>query len=171
MATLTLAQKQTLRSHIENTPALAALTGDFGALADAINANASPDFYVWKSRLTLHDVTDKTSPLGTTFAWGGTQGGYINRSQGERDCWAQIWNTSLSCDPSKDNVRTAFSDIFSGAGAGAVNNRSHIDAMAKRLANVLEKLFATGTGSSGSPAKMGVEGTVRAQDMNEILTS
>lgn len=166
---LTLAQKQTLKAAILADPVLAAKTSgpgtDYGFIADALNKDAAPAFWGYKALLGKHELTDQTSPDGTTFAWGGTTGGFINRSQGERDCWREIWNTSLSCNPSRANVRAAFDDIFSGAGAGAVNNRAHIAAMIRRKATVVEKLFATGTGSTASPGTFAVEGSVDLSDI------
>jgi hypothetical protein len=62
-------------------------------------------------------------------------------------------------------VRAAFDDVFSGTGAGAVNNRAHIVAMSRRLASRIEKLLATGTGTTGSPATMGFEGPISYRDI------
>lgn len=173
---LSLAQKQSLKAMILADGALSALVGDPGALAAALNAEASPAFVAWKTRLAKYDATDLVSPTGTAFAWGGTTGGYINRSQGERDCWRELWNSALACNPSLPNVRTAFADIFSGAGAGAQNNRAHLLAMSTRRASVVEKHFASGNGAAPTAltdagTMFVVEGAIRAQDLAEILAS
>lgn len=173
MANLTLSQKQTLRAAIEADSALLALAqaNEYSQLAAALNANASPDFWAWKTRLPKHDLTDKVSPDATTFDWGTQAGNFIARSQGERDCWRELWNTSLTCDPSNQRVRDAMANIFSGTGAGAVNNRTHFLSMARRLVNRMERVFATGTGSTASPGDFVVEGTLAAQEMASILSA
>jgi len=170
----TASQFSTLKSHLTGDSTLNAMAnaGDYNGVADAYNAAASPDFIVWKSKLLKHEITDEVSPTGTTFTWGGSTGGYINRSQGERDAWDQLWNKSLSVNPSLANVRVAFADIFSGAGAGAQNNRAHLDAMSKRKATRAEKVLkASGTGSDASPALLGWEGVMEPSDVGAILSA
>lgn len=173
MPTLTPDQRATLKAFILASPTLGPLATsfDYGAVADGLNALVSPAFVVWRSRILKHDVTDKVSPTGTSFVWGGATGGYIARNQGERDCWRELWNSSLSVDPSLPNVRAAFDDIFSGSGAGAQNNKAHIAAHSKRSATLGEKVFAQGTGTDASPATLVVEGTYRAQDIGAILAA
>jgi hypothetical protein len=171
---LTSQQLAAIKADILASPDLASqpanTDGDF-EIARLYNLEASPAFYAWKTKLLRHDVTDKAGPSGTTFDWGTQSGNYIQRSQGERDCWREIWNTSLSCDPSSPRVREAFDNIFSGAGAGAVNNRAHILAMSRRLASRIEKLLATGTGSTASPATMGYEGPINYRDIGTARSS
>lgn len=138
--------------------------GDF-EIARLYNLPASPDFWVWKTKLLKHDATDSTSPDATTFSWPA----YISRSQGERDGWREIWNSTLSVNPSLANVRQAFADIFSGA-AGAAN-RTHLNAMARRSASRIEKLLATGTGTTASPATMGYEGPISYREIQTARSS
>jgi len=85
-------------------------------------------------------------------------GANITRSQGERDAFREIFNSTGTVNPSLASIKAAFADIFSGTG-GAVN-RTHITAMSKRKANRLEKIFATGTGTLASPGTLVVEGDV-----------
>ena len=170
---LTLAQMQTLKTTILADPVMGPLAAQFsvGAISRLLNEPTAPDFWVYRTVMYKHDVTDKVSSDGTTFTWGGATGGYIARSQGERDGWRELWNSSLSCSPTQANVRAAFDDIFSGAGAGAANNRAHIKAHSRRLASVAEKLFAAGTGSTASPATMTAEGAVTDADVEQALRS
>ena len=130
--------------------------------ADLLNSPTAPAYQVWRSTLALHDLTDQpdvdtngTTP--TAFTWGGAQGGYIARSEGERSAFHALFNTALACKPYLANVRTAFNDIFSGAGAGAVGNRAHIWARGQRAATVVEKLLAVQT--VGGPTQTGNRGT------------
>lgn len=164
---LTAAQALALKNDINADPVLSALpnTADNAfAIAAAYNADSAPAFYVWKTRLLKHDVTDLTGPDGTTFDWAGP-GGYIARSVAEKDAWRELWNSALACNPSLPNVRAAFADIFSGTGAGAVNNRAHINSLGRRVARRIEKLYATGTGSTATPATLTYEGTISYNDV------
>lgn len=61
------------------------------------------------------------------------------------------------------NVRQAVNDAFSGAG-GALS-RAAIRLAGQRNANVLEKLFSSGTGDSANPATMTVEGALSYQEV------
>lgn len=174
---LTTAQMQTLKAFIlaDGTLSAMAAANNYQGIADALNAAST--FWCWRTVLNKHDVTDLTSidPLdGVTtrmFNWSGA-GGFIQRSQGERDAWGQIWNSSLTCNPSLANVRACFDDIFSGAGAGATNNRAHILALEKRLATLAEKTLASGAGTAATPGLFSTfQGTVNSITVNQILNS
>lgn len=146
-------------------PQLATLKADVAAntatidLAAWYNGLFSPDFWVWRK----DELTNSTSIDGTTFSWVGT--GFITRSQGERDAWREMFNGTNSVNPSLAQVRTAFGDIFSGATAPAPANRTHLLTVARRKATRAEKLFATGTGSTASPATMAAEGAISGADV------
>lgn len=140
--------------------------GAFG-IRDLYALAASPDYWVYKTSLTKSDLTDRTSPDGTNFSYSGP-GGYISRSPGELSAWADLFTTDSRCDPSLPQVRQAFADIFSGAGAFAVSNRTHIAAMFRRKANRLEKLLATGNGAAATPSTMNFEGTVSYAEIQEV---
>jgi hypothetical protein len=161
---LTTAQLTALKNDIAVDPVLSLKpnTSD-GAfdIAAAYNALADPDFWVWRTNVTKSELTNSTGPDGTTFTWAGN--GFITRSAGEQAAWGELF-ASGSIDASKANVRQAFVDIFSGTGNAAAN-RTHLNAVARRKASRLEKLFATGTGSTASPAVMGYEGTVSGDDV------
>lgn len=139
--------------------------------ATLLNSLASPQYFVWRTSLDLHVLTDNAGigddgVAATGFVWGGSQGGYINRSQGERDAFHALFTTSLTCKPALANVRTAIDDIFSGSGSGAVANRAHFRAAARRPATNLEKLFAIAT--VGGPTQTGARGS-RANPDTMIL--
>jgi hypothetical protein len=162
---LTSAQLATLKAGIVADPALNVFPntsdGNFD-LAAKLKETATPDFWVWKSRVGKGELVQTIGPDGTTFNWTGN--GFITRTAGEQTAWREIFNGSGECDPSLANVRQAFADIFSGTGNAAAN-RTHLLAVARRKANRLEKIMATGTGSTGSPAVMGVEGIITGQDV------
>jgi hypothetical protein len=168
----TTAQKATVKADILansdlNTQPNSA-DGNF-EIARLYNLSASPAFWVWRTLVTKAEYTQTASVDGTTFNWTGT--GFITRSQGERDAWNAIFNSQAACNPALPNVRQAFLDIFSGATAPAPANRTHLAAMSRRLATRLEKLLATGTGSTAAPATMGFEGTVSYQDIADARDS
>lgn len=138
------------------------------AIAAVYNQIVAPDFWVWKSSVTKNDFTTGVSVDATTFIWVGN--GFITRSVGEQAAWQELFNGSGGVNPSLANVRQAFTDIFSGTG-NAASNRTHLATMARRKATRAEKLFATGTGSTGSPAVMAVEGNLSYQDVQAARTS
>jgi hypothetical protein len=133
-------------------------------LAQALNEDASPVFWVWRTSVEKKEIVQSVSRNSTTFTWAGN--GFIGRSAGEIDCWNQLFNTTLTCNPSLPNVRQAFIDIFSGTGNAALN-RTHLDVVARRKARVVEKLFATGTGSdtAGGSGTMTFEGPLPFTDL------
>lgn len=156
---LTPAQLQTLKTDIQADATLNAFPNSAdgnAAIAAAYDVTAAPDFWVWKTRTTKDDLVAKLGPDGTSFAWTGT--GYITRSQGERDGFNAIFDSSGAVNPSLANVRQAFADIFSGGTAPAPANRTHLLAVSRRKATRVEKLFATGTGSTAVPGLMAFEG-------------
>lgn len=165
---LTSEQKVTLKTAIQADPTLNALyvDGNLDGLATALNANASPDYWVWRTSLPKHELTNKVSSEGTTFSWAAN--GFIGRSVGELACWDELFNSTLSCNPSLPNVRQAFSDIFSGTGNAAAN-RAHLLIVARKKASIIEKLFATGSGgslgSTTNPATMVFEGPLPFTDL------
>jgi hypothetical protein len=168
---LTNEQKVVLQNFVATNQALNQIphTGEGAyALSDALKVLSSPTFIVYKTSVKKSTYTNETSPIGTTFNWSGA-GGYISRSQGERDAWVEVFNEDDLVNPSKSNIILAFNDIFSGSGVGAVNNRNHILSLSKRTANILEKLFATGTGSDASPAIMTIEGSLTGDELRNIM--
>jgi hypothetical protein len=167
---LTTSQKTTLKAFIAADPTLSAIPntpdGAFD-IADRLAANASPDFWVYKTSLGEHEITGTSSTDGTTWSWPA----YIARTEGERSGWIRMFNTSLTINPSLPNVRQGLADIFSGTQNSAPAQRAHLTAMARRKASIVEKLFATGTGSTASPATMGFEGRLSYVDVQEARAS
>lgn len=156
---LTPAQLVVLKAFIGTNPAWVALplsNASGQVIADELNALAAPAFVVERTVLSKHEILTGTSSTGTTFAW--AAGAYITRSQGERDAFREMFNSTGTVNPSLPSIKAAFADIFSGA--GGLPNRSHITALSKRRASVVEKLFATGVGSDASPATLVYEGVL-----------
>lgn len=173
---LTTVQKQTLKADIiaavdqvcadlEANPTNSDLAF---AVAALYNAVASPDYWAWRTSVSKKEIVEQTSIGGTTFTWAGN--GFITRTAGEIDCWNQLFNSTLNCNPSLPNVRQAFVDIFSGTGNAAAN-RTHLLNCGRRKASRVEKLLATGAGTTGSPSTMGSEGTLTFQDILDAMQS
>ena len=162
---LTTQQLTTLKAAILADQALVPLTSgpttDFNGLVTAMSVDASPDFWVYKTSLSRHDILTATSVDGTTFAW--AAGAYITRSQGERDAFREMFNSTGTVNPSLASIQAAFADIFSGA--GGAGNRAHIAAMSRRKANRTERVFATGVGSTAAPGSLVVEGNITLGDV------
>lgn len=154
---LTPAQLATLKTAINADPVLAAIPntpdGAF-TIADAFNAFASPDFWVYRTNVPITEIGDAinaTELVGLTALnlqrlqamTGDLSGGSINAAVDDR--------------------RAGFDQIFSGAGGNTT--RPALAVVWRRRAKRVEKLFATGTGSTGQPAKMAFEGSISYQDV------
>lgn len=142
--------------------------GNF-AIAALYNAPTAPDFWVWRTAVTRSEYVNGVGPDGTTFAWTGA--GFITRSQGERDAFRELFNHTGTVNPTHASVRQAFQDVFSGGTQPAPANRTHMAAVSRRLATRIEKLLATGTGSTAAPATMGSEGPISYQDVEAARAS
>lgn len=172
---LTLAQKQALKADIiaASDPECVALeasptNSDLAfAVKDLYNAAASPDYWVWRTSLTKHAVTSETSVDATTFSFPQL----IARTVQEQFGWQELWNSTLSCNPSLPNVRQGFADVFSGAQAGPTAQRAHLLAMARRKATRVEKLLASGSGTTATPSVMGYEVPLSFQDVLDAMQS
>lgn len=167
---LTSAQATTLKAAINANQAWAAypLTSDgFLDLSVVLNQVASPSWYVARTSLSRHEILTATSDDNTTFAWAGAA--YIGRSQGERDAFREMFNSTGSVNPSLPSISAAFGDIFSGA--GGVGNRTHITALSRRPATFGEKALSTGTGSKAAPAVMSFEGSLVPSDIEQARLS
>ena len=170
---LTSAQKTALNAHITASSDLNVFpnTADGAfAIAALLNLDALPDFWVWRTSVTKREVVNQPSRTGTSFIWAGN--GFITRSAGELECFNQLFNTTLTCNPSLPNVRQAFIDIFSGVGNAALN-RTHLDIVGRRKATRAEKLFATGTGldTSAGAGTLTFDGAVSYQDVQDARSS
>jgi hypothetical protein len=144
-------------------------------IANWYNGIASPDFYVYRNNIPVQEVYDKItwSNLTPSDVADGTQT-WANRSlacQGKQFNLQIILQGQNQIDATKSNIRAGLQDcltnIPSGAGgatvaAGWVTVRDSLYTPAKNA----EKLFATGTGTTGSPATRVVYGNISAQDVD-----
>lgn len=159
---LTLQQLATLKAAILADPVLAEKPnnpdGNFD-IAAAFNANSVPDFYVWRSSVTIDEI------MLNGFDWTRVD----NLTVGKSRIWE--WMTALgSINPSQSNVRAGVLAVFSAAGDLA--NRTAVFSHSQRLATRGEKLYAVGTGTSTTdqgigPAVMGYEGQLSYSDIEQ----
>lgn len=156
------------------------------AVAGWYNLIAAPDFTVWRD-LAMETVLDTI-----TFA-SMTPADAVPTSPVDPTAIA-VWQArSLACQGKQFNLqnltigrtaapmkrasyRAAMQDCLTGLPAGASGaliaaNWTGVRDAAKFLARNVEKLFATGTGSTASPANLVVEGTVSGDDVETARSS
>ncbi len=159
---LTVEQRATLKAAILADVTLAAFpAGSDGAyeIAALLNQQATPDFIVWKSSVSVDEI------MRNGMAWDRVD----NLSVGKARIWD--WMTRLgTLNASKANIRAGIDAAWVGTAADLVV-RATIYTHCKRLASRIEKLLATGTGSDAAPATMSFEGAISWQDVEQARTS
>lgn len=164
---LTPQQLSTLKAAILADPALNAFPNtsdgnfDLANSATGLKALASPAYTVWRSVVTIDEIT-----RADNFDWTRVD----NLSVGKARIWEWMFDGTNTINPSKANVRVGIDSVWVGTAADLAV-RGVVYAQCKRLANKLEKVFASGTGSDASPATMTIEGTIAAQDVAEARNS
>lgn len=162
---LTTAQLQTIKAHILASPDMSTKQpNEDGAFAirDLFSLIAVPDFFVWRTDVTRASLYNDTSGDGTTWDWTI----YKGQSATEQGAWTQMFMGDRA-DFSKVNLRAGIAKIF---GANNANN-THCLAMGRRQATRIEKLLASGTGSTASPATMTGEGLITIQQIVDARNS
>lgn len=157
---LTTAQQAVIKAAILADPVLAAKPnnddGNFD-IAAALNQSATPDFYVWKSSVEVTEI------MQNGFDWTRVD----NLTVGKARIWE--WMTIASTiHPNQANVRAGILAVFTTAADLAT--RLAAFQHCQRLATRVEKLLATGTGTtttdqSVGPATMGFEGPITGSDV------
>lgn len=164
---LTPSQLSTLKSTILGDQALAALVpaGADGAveIANAMNALAAPVFFVWRTSVPLTEV------MLNGFDWTRVD----NLSVGKARIWEWMFQSG-NINPSKPNIRAGIDATWTGTQADLAV-RAVVYGHCQRQATRLEKLFATGFGSTVldgvGPATMAYEGSISYQDVLDALAS
>jgi len=147
---LTTAQLQALAVDIAASEfsALPQISDSAFVIAQAYNLNASPDFTVWKSLVSLDEI-GRTMDAGEIETLSGLEN--------DRMRTFAVYSPN-GVTPSRIDHRAFFDGVFSGAG-GAIT-RPALLVLWKRLATRVETLLATGTGSDASPGTMTHEGNI-----------
>jgi hypothetical protein len=144
--TLTPAQCATLKTDIFNDAALTAARNNRQdqVIADAYNVNATPTYYVWKSKASRDDMMYGIGDGGTKFDTAGT--GYITRTVQELMLFESIFNkTTGLTNPMNEQVRASFANVMGGSTAPAPANRTHMQAVIRRPVTRGERLFVDTT--------------------------
>lgn len=177
---LSTAQLQTIGADIAATSAVTGAPGSIygntavnavpnnsdgnAAIAYFYNQPASPDYWAWRSFVPDQEIYEATVD-GTSWSWST----FIARSQAERDAWRQMVNMAGGINPSLLNVRNGIADIFSGAGGAA--QRTYLLNVSRRLASRVEKVLATGVGTTANPSVLGAEGPISGDEIQAARTS
>lgn len=149
------------------------------AVAGWYNLTAAGPFVVWRDLpmetvlglVTYAAMTPADTPDGTQT--------WANRSlacQGKQFNLQNLTIGRTTAPMKRTNYRAAMQDCLTNlpAGAGGANisaNWTGVRDAAKFNATNAEKLFATGTGSTGSPADLGYEGSISAADVEDARNS
>ena len=144
---LTTDQKVTLKTGILADATLATLytDGNLDGLASALNAPASPVYVVWRDNYTSEQKTSAID-IGITQLDGLTAS--------KRD--SLLWWANRSHDARAATTQAAMADL---CGSQNTLKNALLDG-AKRNASVLEKMFATGTGTTAAPGTSPVMGAI-----------
>ena len=158
---LTSEQKELLKTTIiaETDVAFVALrqANDEQGMADWYGNPSS--FIVWSRNVTRDFVT------GEGFDW--TQ--VDNLTAGQARIWDLIFDTqSGSIDASDAGKRAGIAECWKGS-AGKLAVGTFVLGKCKRTASRAEKVFATGTGTTGTPGLLTREGGFSAQDISDAL--
>lgn len=164
---LTIAQNQILKADILADPILAALPNNSDgafAIAAAYNLTATPDFWVWRTAVSLSDINNNG------FDWVRVD----NLSVGKARIWEWMFQTTGAINASKANVRAGIQECWKGTAADLAV-QAVVFGHCQRLATRAEKLFATGAGTSVvdgiGPATMSVEGDLSFQEIQNARNS
>ena len=155
---LTTAQEQALAALIAADPALSlipqSIDGAF-AVAAELNLAASPEFVVWRTSVSQDTI------MQNGFDWTRVD----NLSVGPARVWEWMFsNAERAINPSKANVRAGIEAVWKGT-AQDLAVRAAVYVHCKRPATRAEKLLATGTGTTETPALLTFEGDLRYQDV------
>jgi hypothetical protein len=159
---MTPEQLNDLRTDVLGNPDTLALynAGDRAGLADVYNAPASPDYWVWRNQVAREEVEEDDA-----FNWTVVD----NLSTGSKyRIWEWMFGSKGYINPSKANIRAGIAACWVG-NAQLLAVQAMVLAKCKRAATRAEKLFATGTGSTGSPAVMGFEGALSIDDIRAAV--
>lgn len=161
---LTSSQKTTLKAYINSVPEWAALPNNSDTadlIAKELSKTAVPDFIVWRTSVPMEEMMSD----GFDF----TQ--VDNLTSGQARIWEWLFdNSSKALNASEPGKRAGISECWKGT-AAKVAVATFCLGKCKRQANVIEKLLASGTGTTVAPATMSFEGTISYSDVEQARAS
>lgn len=167
---LTPAQKTTLKAAILADAGVSQMfiDGNTPGVADYLNVNASPSFWVWRTDVSRADIYNKQNDLTVSGAQTGfwEWNTYKTQNVSEQNAWVQMFMGDIA-NFSQQNLRDGIGKIFTGS-AAANAQRDHCLAIGRRPASRVEKILAIGTGTAASPATMPTEGPITATDVQGL---
>ncbi len=162
------ALKADIEANSDPTVVAALQDGANQVIADWYNQIAAPEFWVWRTAISKAEIYGNVSQDATTWSWSDYAG-----AVGEHKVWDELFSfgENQTMDPSSANNRSGVLTVFPDQGQQTAPNRQHIESLARERATNIEKLFATGVGSTGSPATRDVVGSLSWQDVVAALNS
>lgn len=171
---MTPVQLATLKAIVQAEPTLqnAILTGQDSAIADWLNADASPAYNVWRSVTPASDILDSITWANLTPAdTPDSTATFTNRALA---CQAKQLNLQIilqgrdSIATGKTSVRGGLSDALQNVPAGAAGalvdagwaGAGKVKSTITRTATRAEKALAIGNGTTATPSVMTFEGQV-----------
>ena len=131
--------------------------GATGAIANWYNEATSPAWIVWRTDVPPEEYRD-------AITWTEVDALTAGRAR----IWEWITQGMMApLNAGSANVRTGLADCW----ASNTTTRTSLLAACKRTATKAEKLFSTGTGSTATPATLGWEGTLSADDIVRALAA
>ena len=181
---MTPQQIATLKAFILATPAMASKPmngdGDF-EITEMLRMKAVPAFQVWNENASVSDVSDSiiwanmtpSAPLSAD-----STGIYRDRAlacQGKQFNLQTILQGRTTIDATKSNLRGGLQDALTAIPSKVDGSNQNAGWVAvqlalQRTATVFEKLFATGVGSTASPATVTLS-QVSQNDVNVARNS
>jgi hypothetical protein len=163
MAHLTNAQLLTLKAAIlnETDPTFVGYrnANDKPSMAVWLNAASSPAFIVYRSSVATAEVGKAVNYVAVEAMTD------INRAR-----ITTFYTMNPSSFQPRDDVRSYWDATFGGTlGGQGQATRDALAALWKRTATRLEKLYATGTGTTLAPGALVFEGTVDANHIGDAL--
>lgn len=132
-------------------------------IAALYNQEVVPTFWVWKTSAPVNEI------MLNGFDWTRVD----NLTVGKARIWEWLTRPGF-IKPNQDNVRAGVNETFKAA--GDVINRAAVFSHCQRPATRIEKLLATGAGTTttdlgNGPATMGFEGPISYQDIELVRAS
>lgn len=164
---LTAPQRAALKTAIQGSTDTNTLyvDGNLDGLRALLNSDASPVFWVWRTNVERREIYSRQNDLPISGAQTGFWEWDTFKAQAltEQGTWKEMFMFD-TLDFSKVNNRNGVIKIFTGAGAPTAQ-RDHVLAIGRRPATRLERVFATGTGTTATPGTMVVEGPIEVSEL------
>lgn len=158
---LTTEQKATLKAYIEGDSVLNAFprnSDGYFDMARILNLEHSPAFVVWKTSVAIDEI------MRNGIDWTRVD----NLSVGKSRIWD--WMTRLGViNPSKTNIRAGIDAVWTAVADEAT--KAAVYTHCKRNATTIEKVFATGTGTTLSPATTALESPINYTEIEAIFSN